>query len=90
MSRRRERQTGRPPQAHPREVTHEQGSGVWTSEDCALVLIDYQKEMIEVIRSETSPADLQRIEAAVPAGAAAGSRYAEFLMGELDSERNAA
>ncbi len=29
--------------------------GVWTSEDCALVLIDYQKEMFEVIRSETSP-----------------------------------
>ena len=28
--------------------------GVWTSEDCALVLIDYQKEMFEVIRSETS------------------------------------
>ena len=31
--------------------------GVWTNEDCALVLIDYQKEMFEVIRSETS-ADL--------------------------------
>jgi nicotinamidase-related amidase len=31
--------------------------GVWTSEDCALVLIDYQNEMFEVIRSETS-ADL--------------------------------
>ena len=31
--------------------------GVWTSEDCALVLIDYQKEMFEVIRSETD-ADL--------------------------------
>jgi len=31
--------------------------GVWTAEDCALVLIDYQKEMFEVIRSETS-ADL--------------------------------
>ena len=31
--------------------------GVWTTEDCALVLIDYQKEMFEVIRSETS-ADL--------------------------------
>jgi nicotinamidase-related amidase len=31
--------------------------GVWTYEDCALVLIDYQKEMFEVIRSETS-ADL--------------------------------
>ena len=31
--------------------------GVWTSEDCALVLIDYQNEMFEVIRSETG-ADL--------------------------------
>src|SRR6202030_955556 len=31
--------------------------GVWTYEDCALVLIDYQKEMFEVIRSET-PASL--------------------------------
>jgi nicotinamidase-related amidase len=28
--------------------------GVWTSEDSALVLIDYQQEMFEVIRSETS------------------------------------
>jgi nicotinamidase-related amidase len=28
--------------------------GVWTSENCALVLIDYQKEMFETIRSETS------------------------------------
>ena len=31
--------------------------GVWTAQDCALVLIDYQKEMFEVIRSETE-ADL--------------------------------
>jgi nicotinamidase-related amidase len=31
--------------------------GVWTYEDCALVLIDYQNEMFEVIRSETN-ADL--------------------------------
>ena len=31
--------------------------GVWTADDCAFVLIDYQKEMFEVIRSETS-ADL--------------------------------
>jgi nicotinamidase-related amidase len=31
--------------------------GVWTAEDCALVLIDYQNEMFEVIRSQT-PADL--------------------------------
>src|SRR5882757_8283353 len=30
--------------------------GVWTHEDCALVLIDYQKEMFEVIRSETDTA----------------------------------
>jgi hypothetical protein len=31
--------------------------GVRTAEDCALVLIDYQNEMLEVIRSKT-PADL--------------------------------
>jgi nicotinamidase-related amidase len=31
--------------------------GVWTAEDSALVLIDYQNEMFEVIRSETN-ADL--------------------------------
>jgi nicotinamidase-related amidase len=31
--------------------------GVWTHDDCALVLIDYQKEQLESIRSET-PADL--------------------------------
>ena len=35
------------------------GLGVWTSEECALVLIDYQKEQLESIRSET-PADLSR------------------------------
>jgi hypothetical protein len=28
--------------------------GVWKAADCALVLIDYQREMFEVIRSETS------------------------------------
>ena len=28
--------------------------GVWTYQDCALVLIDYQKEMFDSIRSETS------------------------------------
>src|SRR6266513_3202831 len=31
--------------------------GVWTADDCALVLIDYQQEMFEVIRSDPS-ADL--------------------------------
>jgi nicotinamidase-related amidase len=30
--------------------------GVWTSQDCALVLIDYQKEMFDSIRSETKSA----------------------------------
>jgi hypothetical protein len=34
-----------------------------------------------------SAADLDRIEDAVPVGAAAGTRYAEALMAELDSER---
>src|SRR3984957_16654882 len=34
--------------------------GVWTYDDCALVLIDYQKEMFEVIRSETD-ADLVKL-----------------------------
>ena len=36
--------------------------GVWTYEDCALVLIDYQKEMFQSIRSETS-ADLVELHA---------------------------
>src|SRR2546429_5485663 len=30
--------------------------GVWTNQDCALVLIDYQKEICATIRSETSAA----------------------------------
>jgi nicotinamidase-related amidase len=34
--------------------------GVWAASDCALVLIDYQKEMFEVIRSETD-ADLAEL-----------------------------
>jgi hypothetical protein len=37
--------------------------GVWTADDCALVLIDYQNEMSEVIRSETS-ADLVELHGA--------------------------
>lgn len=31
--------------------------GVWTYDECALVLVDFQKEMFETIHSETS-ADL--------------------------------
>src|SRR6266481_3578739 len=32
-----------------------EAKGVWTAEEVALVLIDYQKEMFENVRSETSP-----------------------------------
>jgi nicotinamidase-related amidase len=35
-------------------VTQANVLGVWTSDDCALVLIDHQKEMFQSIRSETS------------------------------------
>ena len=42
---------------NPRRQAMTGDLGVWTADDCALVLIDYQKEMFEVIRSETS-ADL--------------------------------
>ena len=45
--------------------------GVWTSDDCALVLIDYQTEMFEVIRSETS-ADLVDLNVRLLAKAAKG------------------
>ena len=36
--------------------------GVWKAEDCALVLIDYQPAMVEVIRSETN-ADMVQLHA---------------------------
>ena len=36
--------------------------GVWKAEDCALVLVDYQHEMFEVIRSETN-ADMVELHA---------------------------
>src|SRR5260370_32694735 len=36
-----------------RPVTATSALGVWTSADCALVLIDFQKEMFQSIRSET-------------------------------------
>jgi nicotinamidase-related amidase len=34
-------------------MTMNRDLGVWTNEECALVLIDYQKEQLESIRSET-------------------------------------
>jgi hypothetical protein len=37
--------------------------------------------------SELDPDDLAAVERAVPVGAAAGSRYAEPQMAQLDSER---
>jgi nicotinamidase-related amidase len=43
--------------------------GVWTNEDCALVLIDYQPEQFESLRSET-PADLIELNTRWPARAA--------------------
>jgi nicotinamidase-related amidase len=36
--------------------------GIWTNEDCALVLIDYQRDQLESIRSET-PADPSELHA---------------------------
>src|SRR5258708_8038645 len=42
---------------HAKEATMTRELGVWTADECALVLIDYQNEMFEVIRSETN-ADL--------------------------------
>jgi nicotinamidase-related amidase len=36
--------------------------GVWTADDCALLLVDYQHEMFEVIRSETN-ADMVELHA---------------------------
>jgi nicotinamidase-related amidase len=43
--------------------------GVWTYDDCALLLIDYQNEMFETIRSETS-ADLANLNVRLLAKAA--------------------
>lgn len=35
-----------------------EAKGIWTSEQVALVLIDYQKEMFENVRSETTPDEI--------------------------------
>jgi nicotinamidase-related amidase len=52
-----------------KEMTMNRDLGVWTYEDCALVLIDYQEEMFEVIRSETN-ADLVELNVRLLAKAA--------------------
>jgi nicotinamidase-related amidase len=43
-------------------MTPNNALGVWTHDECALVLVDYQKEMFDSIRSETS-ADLVELHA---------------------------
>jgi aryl-alcohol dehydrogenase-like predicted oxidoreductase len=48
---------------------------------------DRLHEALGALELELSAGDLAQIEGAVPAGAAAGGRYAEFLMDDLDSER---
>jgi nicotinamidase-related amidase len=45
------------PRFDKQEIPMSKGQGVWKYRDAALVLIDYQKEMFEQIRSET-PAEL--------------------------------
>jgi hypothetical protein len=40
-----------------KETTMNRDPGVWTSKDCSPLLIDYQEETFEAIRSET-PAGL--------------------------------
>ncbi|CAA9309399.1 MAG: Oxidoreductase, aldo/keto reductase family [uncultured Gemmatimonadaceae bacterium] len=50
---------------------------------------DRLHEALGATSLELDPAALDRIEAALPAGAAAGDRYAPFMMAELDSEKAA-
>jgi aryl-alcohol dehydrogenase-like predicted oxidoreductase len=50
---------------------------------------DRLAESLAALDLELTAADRAAIEAAVPAGAASGTRYAEFAMRELDSERAA-
>jgi nicotinamidase-related amidase len=41
------------------ETTMPEARGVWTSEEVALVLIDYQKEMFDNVKSETRPEEIE-------------------------------
>jgi plastocyanin len=51
--------------------------GVWKAEDCALLPVDYPKEMFEVIRSETD-ADLSETHARLPAKGRPSMRQLAF------------
>lgn len=48
---------------------------------------DRLHEALGAAELELDSDDLARIEGIVPQGAAAGGRYADFLMADLDSER---
>jgi nicotinamidase-related amidase len=60
--------------------------GVWTSQDCALVLIDYQKEIFATIRSETST-DLVELNVRLLARTAKAARQALSAIGAFTAER---
>lgn len=49
--------------------------------------VSHVQDALGAIELQLSPSDLERIEAAVPAEAVAGTRYREADMGMLDSER---
>jgi aryl-alcohol dehydrogenase-like predicted oxidoreductase len=83
-----------------REVADDQGATVaqvaiaWvlTRGDDVVALVgarrrDRLMEALGALELELGEAELARIEEAVPVGAAAGNRYADFAMAELDSER---
>jgi len=48
---------------------------------------DRLEESLGALDVDLSPTDVEEIERTVPAGAAAGTRYNAYLMGELDSEK---
>ncbi len=86
--------------ARLRQIADEQGASVaqvaiaWVLSrgDDIVALVgarrrDRLQESLGALDVELGESELARIEEAVPAGSAAGGRYADFLMGELDSER---
>ncbi|MER9266957.1 isochorismatase family protein [Mesorhizobium sp. M0114] len=47
-----------PTHAQTKEIVMSEAHGVWTAEQVALILIDYQKEMFEKVKSETTPDEI--------------------------------
>ena len=56
--------------------------GVWTDQDCALVLIDYQKEVFATIRSETK-ADLVELDVRLLARTAKAALVSERMVANI-------